>query len=153
MGRTTAQKAEKVIDAIDQMKVDGNDKEAQNLAADLNTNVSKAHRKVVKPKQASVAMGVPEHLDETFESNISFRGLAQRIGMLRADIIELGSQAGGERIPLSQIRVDLNNVSAALQASAPHAVCPYCKGTACEQCDALGWMHKDKYAGIPDERR
>lgn len=153
MGRTTAQKAEKVIDAIDQMKVNGNEKEARDLAADLNANVSKAHRKVVTPKQASVATGVPEHLDETFESNIAFRGLAQRIGKLRADIIELGSQAGGERIPISQIRVDLNNVSAALQASAPHAVCPYCKGTACEKCDALGWMHKDKYAGIPDERR
>ena len=153
LGRTTAQKAEKVVKAIDEARESGDDEAAEKLVDQLNTNVSKAHRKVSSPKEAAVHSGIPSHLEDSFQASLLFRGLAQRIGKLRTDIFDLGNEPGGERLPLSQIRIDLNNVSQAIQAAAPHAVCPYCKGAGCKECDALGWMHKDRYSGIPDDRR
>jgi len=152
MGRTTAQKAEKVVEAIDVARESGDDDKAEKLTDQLNANVAKAHRSVSAPKEAAVS-GVPSHLEDAFEAQMMFRGLAQRIGKLRTDIFDLGNEAGGERLPLSQIRIDLNNVSQAVQAASPHAVCPYCKGSGCKECDALGWMHKDRYSGIPEDRR
>ena len=151
LGRTTAQKAEKVIAAIDEAKSEGNEDKADKLTKQLNTNVAKAHRNVTAPKKPNQKL--PPSLESTFESQTIFKGMIQRLGRLRADIFELGNELGGERLPLSQIRVDLNNVSEALQASAPHAPCPYCNGSGCKECDALGWMHKDRYSGIPEERR
>ena len=153
LGRTTAQKAEKVIAAIDKAKSDGDEGKAEKLTEQLNANVAKAHRNVTTTPKKPEKTEIPPSLETTFESQTIFKGLVQRIGRLRADIFQLGNELGGERLPLSQIRVDLNNVSEALQASTPHAPCPYCKGSGCKECDALGWMHKDRYSGIPDERR
>jgi ParB-like chromosome segregation protein Spo0J len=151
-GRTTAQRAEKVVEAIDTAKAEGNTDKAEHLSKQLNSNVAKAHRSVTAPASPD-SLKVPAALVATFDSNATFKSLAQRIGLLRKDIFELSEEPGGERLPLTQIRVDLNNVSEALQSAKPHSACPYCKGAGCKQCDALGWMHKDRYAGIPEERR
>ena len=150
MSRNTAVKAEKVVEAIDQALSEGDDKKAESLREDLNKSVSKAHAKVSKPKEK---MDVPPRLEDTFETIAVFTGIMQRIGNLRKDLFDLASGDGGERLPVTQIRIDLSNVSEAVRVAVPHAVCPYCKGAGCKMCDDLGWMHKDRYAGIPEERR
>jgi ParB-like chromosome segregation protein Spo0J len=153
LGRTTAQKAARVVDAIDKAEASGDTGQADSLREALNSNVSKAHRRVSSPPEDLSKQKLSPQMEESFESKAVFTGLVQRLGKLRTDIFDLSSKPGGERLPLSQIRIDLNNVSEAVQSSSPHAVCPYCKGSGCKECDALGWMHKDRYSGIPEDRR
>ena len=153
LGRSTAILAEKVVEKIDQAEADGKVDTAERLRSDLNTNVAKAHRSASTKAVSADPSPVPEILEDVFQTAPLFRGIVQRLGKLRADIFSMANEPGGERLPLSQLRTDINNVSEAIQASAPHAVCPYCSGTGCKECDALGWMHKDRYSGIPKERR
>ena len=153
LSRTTAQKAAKVVEAIDAAEQDGNADQADSLRDTLNQNVSKAHRRITTPPKDVTAQTLTPQMEETFESKAVFTGMIQRLGRIRTDIFELSQQPGGERLPLSQLRIDINNISEAIQASSPHAVCPYCKGAGCKECDALGWMHKDRYSGIPEDRR
>lgn len=153
LGRSTAILAEKVVEKIDQAEADGNTDTAERLRNDLNTNVAKAHRSASTKAVSADPSPVPPSLEGAFQAAPLFRGIVQRLGKLRADIFSMANEPGGERLPLSQLRVDINNVSEAIQASAPHAVCPYCSGSGCKECDALGWMHKDRYSGIPKERR
>lgn len=150
LSRNTALKATKVVEAIDAAEESGETEKADQLREDLNKSVSGAHKKISTKK---VKANVPKHLEETFEMAAMFTGLIQRVGNIRKDVFDLASGKGGERLPVQQLRIDLNNVSEALQCAVPHAVCPYCKGVGCEQCDDLGWMHRDRYAGIPEERR
>ena len=153
LSRTTAQKAAKVVKAIDEAEAEGDEDQAESLRSTLNKNVSKAHRRVADPPKDISESHLTPHMEEVFDSKALFSGLIQRIGKIRSDVFNLSSEPGGERLPLSQIRIDLNNVSEAIQSSIPHAVCPYCNGTGCKECDALGWMHKDRYSGIPEDRR
>lgn len=153
LGRSTAILAEKVVKEIDQAEADGNADRAERLRGDLNKNVARAHRSASTEAVSAEPSPIPPSLEGVFQTAPLFRGIVQRLGKLRADLFSMANEPGGERLPLSQLRVDINNVSEAVQASAPHAVCPYCSGSGCKKCDALGWMHKDRYSGIPKERR
>lgn len=96
---------------------------------------------------------VPQRLTEAFTAVPRFNGLVQQIGKLLNNIDELARSPGSELLIMPQVRADLRNVQTALRAARPHAVCPYCKGKACKKCIELGWISRDCWAGIPEERR
>lgn len=56
-------------------------------------------------------------------------------------------------LPESGIKLALKDLKSAVNAGLAHAVCPYCKGRKCKQCEQRGYVTKDQWAGIPEERR
>ena len=96
---------------------------------------------------------IPKHLLKSFEVRTELRGLIQTIGKARERIEKMGEEPGGEFLSVVAIKTDLQNVRIALKAAVPHAVCPYCRGKKCKQCNSAGWLPKERYAGIPEEKR
>jgi hypothetical protein len=60
--------------------------------------------------------------------------------------------AGLPTFPASAVKVAIKDLRSALKAGLPHAVCPYCSGRKCSSCEH-GYVTKDQWAGIPEERR
>ena len=156
MSRRTAEKAAIVVKAIDDAEDNGDEAKAADLRRMLNRSVSKGH-KAVEREKAPVVDGnelvVPEKLVDTFKISRGIRGLIYKIGEIKASARVISEEEGGELIPLRAIEADCSNVSNALIAARPHAVCPICKGNGCEECDHLGWMHRDQYGALPEGLR
>ena len=147
----TARKAAKVVDEIDKAKASGDTDKAKKLSSTLKSNVSAAHREAVpKPKKSKK---VPANLAKTFESQTTYRSLIAKIGAIRKEILDLALEEGGEKILIHNVRVEVKNLLEILHAATPFAVCPYCGGKGCDECENYGWMTKDRYSGIPKERR
>ena len=114
------------------------------------------------PEQSKdkVGQAIPERILAAFECGDEMRSSARQMSSAVQSILKVAESADGitqrlgtERMPLSAIKVAKKDLAAAINAGLPHAVCPYCKGRGCQQCDKLGWIHKDRWAGIPEERR
>ena len=151
MAPTTARKAAKVVEEIDKAEAAGDTVKAKGLSDKLKTNVSAAHRDVTSKKQKP--KGVPSNLAKTFESQEKYRSLVAKLGSIRKEILDLSLEEGGERILIHNVRVEVKNLLEVLHAATPFAVCPYCSGPGCKECEEYGWMTKDRYSGIPKERR
>ena len=151
MSRTTATKAAKVLDEIDKAVESGDKSKAKGLEDTLRENVTKAHRQATADERRP--SGVPKNLQKTFDSQTTYRSLVAKIAGIRKEILDLALEEGGERILIHNVRVETKNLLEVLHAATPFAVCPYCKGPGCEECEDYGWMTKDRYSGIPKERR
>jgi|MDTC01.3.fsa_nt_gb hypothetical protein len=44
-----------------------------------------------------------------------------------------------------EFEMTIRNAVAALKWAMPHAVCPYCTGSGCQNCHEMGWVNKDTY--------
>jgi hypothetical protein len=156
MSGKTAEKASVVVKAIDEAEAGGDEAKAADLRRMLNRSVSKGH-KAVEREKAPVVDGneipVPENLVNTFKASKGLRGLIYKIGEIKATARVISEEEGGELLPLRSIEADCSNVSNALIAARPHAVCPVCKGKGCDMCDQLGWMHRDQYNALPEGLR
>jgi len=109
-----------------------------------------------KPPKAPVdkaGKGIPGSLLVTFQSRKKFSEILWHVSAVLKGVKELVSLAGGERISLPAVDVAAKDLRSAIRAGMPHAVCPHCKGRGCKPCDELGWMHKDRWDGIPEERK
>jgi ParB-like chromosome segregation protein Spo0J len=154
LNEKTADKAEEVVDKIDKAKADGQSEEAEQLTETLNQNISKAHRRVKrKPRRVVKKAAIPKGLQPVFELGSDFQSVISKLGKILKSVDEMADFSGGERIPVTTITVDINNVVEALKASKPHAICPLCGGSKCDTCTGLGWVHKDLYNGIPMEQK
>ena len=156
MDYRTAEKAQAVIEAIDEAEVSGDDAKAEDLRSKLNRSVSKGHKAVQRDRRGTVDgldNPVPDELKATFDVARAMRGLIYKAGEIKASIRVISESEGGELIPLRAVEADCTNVSNALIAAKPHAVCPICKGKGCEGCDHLGWMHRDQYNALPEGLR
>ena len=160
MASSTARKAEYVVGEIDRAKASGDKDTAKKLSSTLKSNVSAAHRqakstpKVTRVSDRVLPKGlIPPGLHETFNARRTYRSLIAKIGSLRKEILDLALEEGGERILIQNVRVEIKNLLEVLHAATPFAVCPYCKGSGCEECESYGWMTKERYSGIPEERR
>jgi len=151
MAPGTARKAAKVIDEIDKAEASGDTAKAKDLSDKLKDNVAGAHRDATS--KAKVPEKVPANLVKTFGSQSTYRSLVAKIGAIRKEIIDLSLEEGGERILIHNVRVEIKNLLEVLHASIPYAVCPYCDGGGCVECEEYGWMTRDRYSGIPKERR
>jgi len=158
MASSTATKAAYVVEEIDKAKASGDKDTANKLSSTLKSNVSAAHRQAKSsPKtvvRSSVPTGViPPGLHETFNARTTYRSLIAKIGSIRKEVLDLALEEGGERILIQNVRVEIKNLLEVLHAATPFAVCPYCKGSGCGECESYGWMTKERYSGIPEERR
>lgn len=151
MSPATARKAAEVVDEIDKAEAGGDLAKAKDLSEKLKSNVSGAHRDATT--QHKVPKKLPTNLVKTFESQSKYRSLVAKIGSVRKEILDLSLEEGGERILIHNVRVEVKNLLEVLHAATPHAVCPYCGGGGCDECEQYGWMTKDSYSGIPKERR
>ena len=156
MSGMTAERASVVVKAIDEAEAGGDEAKAADLRRMLNRSVSKGH-KAVEREKAPVVDGneipVPENLIDTFKTSKGIRGLIYKIGEIKASARVISEEEGGELLPLRAGEADCSNVSNALIAARPHAVCPVCKGKGCDMCDQLGWMHRDQYNALPEGLR
>ena len=156
MSGMTAERASVVVKAIDEAEAGGDEAKAADLRRMLNRSVSKGH-KAVEREKAPVVDGneipVPENLIDTFKTSKGIRGLIYKIGEIKASARVISEEEGGELLPLRAVEADCSNVSPALLAARPHAVCPVCKGKGCDMCDQLGWMHRDQYNALPEGLR
>ena len=156
MSGMTAERASVVVKAIDEAEAGGDEAKAADLRRMLNRSVSKGH-KAVEREKAPVVDGneipVPENLIDTFKTSKGIRGLIYKIGEIKASARVISEEEGGELLPLRAVEADCSNVSNALIAARPHAVCPVCKGKGCDICDQLGWMHRDQYNALPEGLR
>ena len=156
MSGRTADRAVSVVEAIDEAESSGDEGRADDLRRKLNHSVNKGH-KAVERERAPVVDGnevkVPENLIDTFKTSRGIRGLIYKIGEIKASARVISEEEGGELLPLRAIEADCTNVSNALIASRPHAICPICKGNGCNECDQLGWMHRDQYNALPEGLR
>ena len=66
---------------------------------------------------------------------------------------KLADAAGGERIPMAAVRTNVMDLKAAVLTGECEAVCPFCEGAACDECNQLGWMNADVYGGLPQEMK
>ena len=156
MDYRTAEKAEVVVAAIDAAEEQGDDVKAAELRGKLNRSVAKGHKAVQREKQGAIdglENPVPDSLKKVFEVARGMKGLIYKAGEVKASVRVISEMEGGELIPLRSIEADCTNVSNALIAAQPHAVCPVCKGSGCDMCDQLGWMHKDQYNALPEGLR
>lgn len=82
---------------------------------------------------------VPQRLEKTFSLRSEFQSLINTIGDIKRRSVELS-----ERSPLqSQIVVlkrHLDNATALLEQSIPHAVHSTCKGAGCDDCHGRGYI-------------
>ena len=156
MSGMTAERASVVVKAIDEAEAGGDEAKAADLRRMLNRSVSKGH-KAVEREKAPVVDGndieVPGTLIDTFKTSKGIRGLIYKIGEIKASARVISEEEGGELLPLRAVEADCSNVSNALIAARPHAVCPVCKGKGCDMCDQLGWMHRDQYNALPEGLR
>jgi ParB-like chromosome segregation protein Spo0J len=156
MSGRTADRAVSVVEAIDEAEASGDEGRVDNLRRKLNHSVNKGH-KAVERERAPVVDGnevrVPENLIDTFKTSRGIRGLIYKIGEIKASARVISEDEGGELLPLRAIEADCTNVSNALIAARPHAVCPICRGNGCNECDQLGWMHRDQYNALPEGLR
>lgn len=156
MSGMTAERASVVVKAIDEAEAGGDEAKAADLRRMLNRSVSKGH-KAVEREKAPVVDGneipVPENLIDTIKTSKGIRGLIYKIGEIKASARVISEEEGGELLPLRAVEADCSNVSNALIAARPHAVCPVCKGKGCDMCDQLGWMHRDQYNALPEGLR
>jgi len=156
MSGRTADRAVSVVEAIDEAEASGDEGRAAGLRRKLNHSVSKGHKAVEREKAPVVDENeatVPENLVDTFKTSRVIRGLIYKIGEIKANVRVTSEEEGGELLPLRAIEADCSNVSNALIAARPHAVCPMCKGNGCSECDQLGWMHRDQYNALPEGLR
>ena len=156
MSGRTADRAVTVVEAIDEAESSGDQGRAADLRRMLNRSVNKGH-KAVERERAPVVDGnevaVPDNLIDTFKASRGIRGLIYKVGEIKATVRVMSEEEGGELLPLRAIEADCTNVSNALIAGRPHAVCPICKGKGCDGCDHLGWMHRDQYNSLPEGLR
>jgi ParB-like chromosome segregation protein Spo0J len=156
MDYRTAEKALLVVEAMDEAEEVGDTAKLEDLRSKLNRSIAKGHKAVVRDR-AGVVDGlknpVPKEMEDVFNAARSFRGMIYKVGEVKASVRVLSEASGGELLPLREIEADCNNVSQALAAAAPWAVCPICKGGECNDCDHLGWMHKDQYEALPEGLR
>lgn len=150
MSATTAHRAKKVIEAIDDAVADGDEETAENLKDKMNKSVAGALRAVNGEEELKDYLdnAVPDHMSETFQNSRSIATVAFNVNKARTALEKLAESPGGERIQLAQVVADCKNLSEALQVAKPYAVCPMCKGDGCFNCDGLGWMHESRYNGV-----
>lgn len=156
MDYRTAEKAQVVVEAIDEAEEQGDEVKAAELRGKLNRSVSKGHKAVQRERRGTVdglENPVPDNLKQAFEVARGMKGLIYKAGEIKASVRVISEMEGGELIPLRAIEADCSNVSNALIAAQPHAVCPVCKGNGCDMCDQLGWMHNDQYKALPEGLR
>jgi len=92
---------------------------------------------------------IPVRLQGVFRRRSDFVALGKRLGCLVSVVEQLAESAAGTILAerLNSIRIDLKNAQQAIKFSAPHQVCPYCKGKGCEApagggkapCRGTGW--------------
>ena len=159
MSGKTADKAADVVDAIDDAEAEGDTERAADLRETLNNkSVDAAHKKAKgqktpKPVTDQADRPVPASLLVTFQNRSGFNSLSRSISAIQKGAESLIAKAGGERLNMSAVKTAVKDLRSAITVASPYAVCPYCKGKGCKQCDELGWIHKDRWDGIPKERR
>ena len=152
----TAEAAVDVIEEIDAAVEEGDEERADQLRHKLNRSVRRAQRHIVKSKGPVVDDNdttVPVNLIDTFKNASDQKSVITKMGFIIGEIAELCEQPGGEVLPRAQLLADCKNVQQSIVAGRPHAVCPICKGLGCNECDQLGWMHKDQWTALPQGLR
>src|SRR3990172_9425325 len=103
---------------------------------------------------------IPSELSDVFH----FRGIMNRqlraIAVLMTWVQVAKSDPATSAVQMNQLFFQLRDAKETLLVGLPHAVCPYCKGKGCKSepanrvwCQGRGWLIKDQWAGIPEERR
>lgn len=156
MDYRTAEKGIVVLEEIDLAESDEDHERADVLRLQLNKSISKAFKRIRREKDTlmdSVESVVPDRLRPVFELAREIKGIVNAIGKCRVRLEEMFEEDGGEHLPVTEILSDANNWSSALVSGRPFAVCPICKGSGCDQCEDLGWMHQAQWGSLPEAIR
>lgn len=120
----------------------------------------RAASKPPEPPKDQTGKPLPANLVEAFAAGKAIRSTVGQINKLVKEIIDAATSADGithkpgmAKIAISAIQVAKKDMKAAIEVGLPHAICPYCRGRGCKECDSLGWVHKDRWNGIPESRR
>lgn len=162
MSGKTAEKAAKVVKAIDEAEEAGDTEKAEELRETLNKSVSAASkavedkpaREVLKDKAGNE---IPDNLVETFEARPEFDVLCRQINAISKKVRELEDE--GFPMRLQSIQADLRNARSAIKFAAPYAVCCYCKGKgrkgsgSCQACKGTCWIGELSYKNAPEEMK
>lgn len=98
---------------------------------------------------------LPKSLHEIFESATRFRSLIQRIGAMQTEVEELRKTPAGFRLPVSQIKSDLDNAQSGIKLAMPYVLCPDCNGKpkGCEYCKERGWLPEGAWNSMTKKRK
>lgn len=149
MSSKTAEKAAKVVDAIDEAEAAGDTEKADQLRGTLNKNVSAAHREA---QQEPGREEIPEDDLAVLIPNWAkgFDRLSREFTKLLKEAEYLGKSEGGEHLDSNRIQeltAKVKSCQAVIKACKPAAVCPYCeadirKVAKCDPCRGAGYVTK-----------
>lgn len=130
---------------------------AANAVPPLNVTQSPngVHTKPAEPVD-SKGRTLPKPLHEIFESATRFRSLIQRIGAMQTEVEELRKTPAGFRLPVSQIKSDLDNAQSGIKLAMPYVLCPDCGGgkpKGCEYCKERGWLPEGAWNSMTKKRK
>ncbi len=110
-----------------------------------------APEKTPQPEQPKDTAGrvIPEGLRDVFGVSRSASSMLNSAARYINEVLKLDIPT----MPQSAVKVALKDLKAAVKAGLAHAVCPYCKGRGCQHCGQHGYVTKDQWDGIPEERR
>ena len=106
----------------------------------------------------SLDMTVPPGLVPVFRKAREFQDIVNQLNAINRQLGEIHKHAGGDRLNLQAVQIDLNNLKEGVSSAMPYAVCPVCKGIAktgklnCP-CKERGWLDKTSYHALPQEFR
>lgn len=83
---------------------------------------------------------VPKSLDVVFQDVEHFDVISAELRKLSKRIKVLAESPSGAFIEYGPLQSSIANVAAAVSKSAPHVVCPHCKGKGCDKCKKAGFM-------------
>lgn len=115
----------------------------------LNGEVPSASPQEESPPKDSAGAPIPKKLIDVFGHGDNAAQLLRKVNNITNEILSLAIPT----MPESAVKVSLKDLKAAVKAGLPYAVCPFCKGRGCKQCQTHGYVTKDHWNGIPEEQR
>jgi len=133
---------------------------AKASALQKNGNPDEEETELAESDRDAENRPIPPELSDVFR----FRGIMNRqlraIAVLMTWVQVAKSDPATSAVQMNQLFFQLRDAKETLLVGLPHAVCPYCKGKGCKSepanrvwCQGRGWLIKDQWAGIPEERR
>lgn len=147
MAPATAEKALKVVEAIDEATASGSVQEAEELAELLNQNVSAAHRKLEEKKAD----------EPTLDDHIKTHNRVVTKLMRDLGNVYKGAEAHAETCAwldanrLQELNSRVESAKNTLRAVKAADVCPYCNGEKCKKCRETGWVNKTTLDSAPKQ--